>query len=281
MTSLKIGRSPQSDIVISEGSVSREHAEIIHRDDGNYDVVDLESSYGTYVKRNGEWERVSNTVVKPEEHLMLGSYRTTAANLIRKSGVTIKSLGSRQKTSEGASTIRKLAAILAADVVGYSRLMGENEQATLDALKQCRADIFDNAVERFRGRVFKVIGDGILCEFSSVVDAVRCALDIQTKMIGAKFTEVEIRLVFRMGINIGDVIVDGDDIYGDGVNIAARLESLSEAGGLCISGPVYDQIKNKLDLGYDDLGEKEVKNIREPVRVYKVYSTVSGRVIPS
>lgn len=281
MTSLKIGRSPQSDIVISEASVSREHAEITHRDDGNYDVIDKESSYGTYVKRGGEWERISKTVVKPEEHLMLGSYRTTAANLIRKSGVTIKSLGSRQKTSEGASTIRKLAAILAADVVGYSRLMGENEQATLDALKLCRTDIFDPAVERYRGRVFKVIGDGILSEFSSVVDAVRCALDIQTKMIGAKFTDAGIYLTFRMGINIGDVIVDGDDIYGDGVNIAARLESLSEAGGLCISGPVYDQIKNKLDLGYDDLGEKEVKNIREPVRVYKVFSTASGRVIPS
>ena len=281
MTLLKIGRSPQSDIVISEASVSRDHAEIAHRDDGNYDVTDKESSYGTYVKRDGDWERISKTVVKPEEHLMLGSYRTTAANLIRKSGVTIKSLGSRQKTAEGSSTIRKLAAILAADVVGYSRLMGDNEQATLDALKQCRSEIFDGAVDRFRGRVFKVIGDGILCEFNSVVDAVRCALDIQTKMIGAKFTEVEIMLTFRMGINIGDVIVDGDDIYGDGVNIAARLESLSEAGGLCISGPVYDQIKNKLDLGYDDLGEKEVKNIREPVRVYKVYSTASGRVIPS
>ena len=281
MTSLKIGRSPQSDIVISDASVSRKHAEITHRDDGSYDVTDKGSSYGTYVKRDGNWERISKTAVKPEEHLMLGSYRTTAANLMRKSGVTIKSLGSRQKTAEGSSTIRKLAAILAADVVGYSRLMGDNEQATLDALKQCRREIFDPAVERFRGRVFKVIGDGILCEFNSVVDGVRCALDIQTKMMGATFTEVEISLVFRIGINIGDVIVDGDDIYGDGVNIAARLESLSEAGGLCISGPVYDQIKNKLDLGYDDLGEKEVKNIREPVRVYKVYSTVSGRVIPS
>lgn len=281
MGALIIGRSPQSDIVISDASVSREHAEISRREDGTFDVVDKESSYGTYVKRDGSWERITETVVKAEEHLMLGSYRTTAANLMRKSGVTMKSLGSRQTTAEGSSTIRKLAAILAADVVGYSRLMGENEQSTLDALKQCRSDIFDPAVNRFRGRVFKVIGDGILSEFSSVVDAVRCALDIQTKMIGARFGMEDVRLIFRMGINIGDVIVDGDDIYGDGVNIAARLEALSEAGGLCISGPVYDQIKNKLDLGYDDLGEKEVKNIKEPVRVYKVFSTVSGRVIPS
>lgn len=281
MSSLLIGRSPQSDIVISDASVSREHATLSRRDDGAYDITDKGSSYGTYVKRDGEWQRIEEAVVKSEDPLMLGNFRTTASKLIMKSGVTMKSLGSRAKTGEGSSAIRRLAAILAADVVGYSRLMGEDEQGTLDALKQCRQDIFDPAVERFRGRIFKVIGDGILAEFASVVDGVRCALDIQTKMVGASFGDSGTRLVFRMGINIGDVIADGDDIYGDGVNIAARLESLSESGGLCISGPVYDQIKNKLDLGYDDLGEQEVKNIREPVRVYKVYSTVSGRVIPS
>lgn len=281
MTSFKVGRSPQSDIVISDASVSRSHAELVRREDSAYDLKDLGSSYGTYVKREGNWEKVEEAMVQPDEPLMLGNYRTTAANLVRKSGVTIKSGEGKVKTGEGSSAIRRLAAILAADVVGYSRLMGEDEQGTLDALKQCRQSIFDPAVDRYRGRVFKVIGDGILAEFASVVDGVRCALDIQTKMMGAAFGESKIRMIFRMGINIGDVIADGEDIYGDGVNIAARLESLSEAGGLCISGPVYDQIKNKLDLGYEDLGEQEVKNIREPVRVYKVFSTVSGRVIPS
>jgi class 3 adenylate cyclase len=177
--------------------------------------------------------------------------------------------------------VRRLAAILAADVVGYSRMMGEDEGGTLAALKACRRELFDPLVQRFRGRIFKVIGDGILAEFPSVVDAVRCAVEIQASMLSRSFGPSNKAITFRMGINIGDVIADGDDLYGDGVNIAARLETLSQPGGLCISGPVFDQIKNKLQLDYEDLGEQTVKNIAEPLRVYRIQSSESGRKLPS
>jgi adenylate cyclase len=160
-------------------------------------------------------------------------------------------------------------------------MMGEDEGGTLGALKACRRELFDPMVQRMRGRIFKVIGDGILAEFPSVVDAVRCAVDIQGAMLNRTFGPAEKGITFRMGINIGDVIADGEDLYGDGVNIAARLETLSQPGGLSISGPVFDQIKNKLQLDYEDLGEQTVKNIAEPLRVYRIQSSESGRKIPS
>jgi class 3 adenylate cyclase len=202
---------------------------------------------------------------------MLGKHRTTATQMLKQRGFKPADPPSREPA------IRRLAAILAADVVGYSRMMGEDEQGTLSALKACRRDLFDPMVQRFRGRIFKVIGDGILAEFPSVVDAVRCAVDIQASMVGQGFGPGAKGIVFRMGINIGDVIADGEDLYGDGVNIAARLETLSLPGGLCISGPVFDQIKNKLQLDYEDMGEQTVKNIAEPLRVYRIQSSESGR----
>ena len=170
---------------------------------------------------------------------------------------------------------------MAADVVGYSRMMGEDEEGTLQALKACRRELFDPLVERFRGRIFKVIGDGIMAEFQSVVDAVRCAVEIQGGMVQRGFGPRQKRMMFRIGINLGDVIATGGDLYGDGVNIAARLESIAPHGGICISGPVFDQIKNKLQLDYEDLGEQTVKNIAEPLRVYRIQSSESGRKLPS
>lgn len=277
----KVGRGTKSDIVLSDTSVSRNHAELHTREDGRFDVVDNGSTFGTFVKREGDWERVDRATLDPGDELRLGNLETTPRTLLEALGDTTRAETSPHQT-DMSSGHRKLAAILAADVVGYSKLMGQDEGGTLSALKACRRELFDPAVERHRGRIFKVIGDGILAEYSSVVDAVRCALEIQTGMMRKRFGKGEGKaLKFRMGINLGDVIADGDDIYGDGVNIAARLESIAEPGGLCVSGPVYDQIKNKLYLGYDDLGQRQVKNIDEPIRVYKVYSTASGRVIPS
>lgn len=281
MSVYKVGRGTKSDIVLSDTSVSRNHAELEPRDDGQVGIRDLGSTFGTFIKRNGEWSRIDDVTVGAEDPVRFGNLETTPRLLMEALGDTTQVSPSPQST-DMSSGIRKLAAILAADVVGYSKLMGQDEAGTLAALKHCRRELFDPSVARHRGRIFKVIGDGILAEFSSVVDAVRCAMDIQTAMLRKRFGKGDGKaLQFRMGINLGDVIADGDDIYGDGVNIAARLESIAEPGGICISGPVYDQIKNKLYLGYDDLGERTVKNIAEPIRVYKVYSTASGRVIPS
>jgi adenylate cyclase len=159
---------------------------------------------------------------------------------------------------------RRLAAILAADVVGYSKLMTENEEATLSQLKAHRAVVFDPRIADHNGRIIKLIGDGTLVEFASVVDAVTCAVAIQSAMAEA---DSPIRL--RIGINLGDVIVDGDDIYGDGVNIAARLEALAESGGICISSIVHESLGNRVDAAFTDAGEHEVKNITRPIRVFR------------
>jgi TolB-like protein/class 3 adenylate cyclase len=164
---------------------------------------------------------------------------------------------------------RKLTAILSADVEGYGRLMGEDEESTVRTLTTYR-EIMSGLIQQYRGRVVDYPGDNILAEFTSVVDAVQCGVEIQQvlKARNAALPESR-RMEFRIGVNLGDVIEEGERIYGDGVNIAARLEAMAEGGGVCISGSAYDQIKNKLALGYEYLGEKEVKNIAEPVRVYK------------
>jgi adenylate cyclase len=168
------------------------------------------------------------------------------------------------------SVVRRLAAILAVDVVGYSRLMGQDEAGTLAALKSIRNDLVDPKTAQYGGRVIKLMGDGALIEFLSAVDAVAFAVEVQSvlrdRMPGADGKQIE----FRIGINIGDVIVDGDDLYGDGVNIAARLEGTASPGGICLSQNVYEQVKDKLDLTFENLGARKMKNIAEPVTVYRV-----------
>src|SRR6476661_1523025 len=160
---------------------------------------------------------------------------------------------------------RRLTAILAADVVGYSRLMGNDEAGTLAQLKEIRRAVVDAKIAEHRGRIVKLTGDGVLAEFPSVVNAVSCATEIQTAM-RARTSERAIQ--FRIGVNLGDVIAEGDDIYGDGVNVAARLEALAEPGGICVSRVVRDQIRDKLLYPLEDLGEQIVKNIARPVRVH-------------
>ena len=168
---------------------------------------------------------------------------------------------------------RRLAAILAADAVGYSRLIRADEEGTLAAFRKLRADLIDPKIAEHHGRIFKLMGDGLLAEFASVVDAVRAAVETQRSV-----TEYNLdlpddkRIVFRVGINLGDVIVDGDDIQGDGVNVAARLESLADPGGVCISGAVYDQVRDRLEFPFEDMGERQVKNIDRPLRVWRLAS---------
>jgi adenylate cyclase len=165
-------------------------------------------------------------------------------------------------------TTRKLAAILAADVVGYSRMMGADEAGTLAALKRHRETVFDPAVAEHNGRIVKLIGDGALVEFGSVVDAVNCALSVQQKA-AKRETTAEPNITLRIGINLGDVIIEGDDIYGDGVNIAARLEPLAAPGGVCIASIVNESVGSRVNITFQDGGEVNVKNIDRPIRVWK------------
>jgi len=172
----------------------------------------------------------------------------------------------------GTPVKRKLAAILAADAVGYSRLMAQDEEATVRVLSAHRA-VIDGIIEFHSGRIVGTAGDSVLAEFASPVEALRCAVEIQAALKTRNESLAEAsRLQFRIGINLGDVMVKGDDLLGDGVNVAARLEGIAEPGGICISSSVYDQIAGKLDLGFDEMGEKSLKNIERPVRVYRVHA---------
>ena len=162
---------------------------------------------------------------------------------------------------------RRLAAIMAADVVGYSRLMGEDEEGTLAALKAIRRELAEPKIAENRGRIVKTTGDGLLVEFPSVVDAVRCAVEVQREMALRNTAVPQARRIeYRVGINLGDVIIDEHDIYGDGVNVAARLEALAEPGGICVSARVQEDAAGKLDLAFRDLGEQRLHNIARPVR---------------
>jgi class 3 adenylate cyclase len=169
------------------------------------------------------------------------------------------------------ASTRRLAAILAADVAGYSRLMGADEEGTLERLKAHRRQLIDPKIAEHHGRIVKTTGDGLLVEFQSIVDAVRCAVEVQRGIAqrNAALPEDK-RIEFRIGINLGDIILDEGDIFGDGVNVAARLEALAEPGGICVSRVVRDQVRDKLDAVFEDMGEQQVKNIARPVRAYRV-----------
>ena len=170
-----------------------------------------------------------------------------------------------------------MAAILAADVAGYSRLMGEDEEGTLAALNATRRELGDPKIKEHRGRIVKTTGDGLLIEFMSIVDAVRCAVEMQQAMAARNADVPQARqIAFRMGINLGDVIIEEGDIFGDGVNVAARLEALAEPGGICVSRVVRDQVRDKLDVAFEDLGEQSLKNIARPVHVYRVRPQAVG-----
>ena len=176
---------------------------------------------------------------------------------------------------------RKLSAILSADVKGYSRLMGEDEVGTVRTLKEYR-ELMSKLIKEYRGRVVDSPGDNVLAEFASVVDALECSIEIQ-KVLKSKNAALpdNRKMEYRIGVNLGDVIEDEDRVYGDGVNIAARIEGLAEAGGICISGSGFEQVRNKLPLGYEYLGEHTVKNIVQPIKVYRVLieAESAGRVI--
>lgn len=166
---------------------------------------------------------------------------------------------------------RKLAAILAADVAGYSRLMGVDEEATINSLTGHRRELIDPCISKHRGRIVKTAGDGLLVEFASVVDSVRCSIEVQAGMAERNLDVSEgRRLEFRIGINVGDIVEKDGDIFGDGVNIAGRLEGIAEPGGICVSGRVQEDVAGKIDLAFEDAGEHALKNIARPVRVFRL-----------
>jgi adenylate cyclase len=167
----------------------------------------------------------------------------------------------------GGRVERRLAAVLAADVAGYSRLMGADEVGVLAALKECRREVVDPAIAEHKGRIVKTTGDGMLVEFASAVDAVTCAMTVQREM-AARNDQAPLKIAFRVGINIGDIIIDDDDIFGDGVNVAARVENECEPGGVCLSGAAFEQVRGKTSFAFDDLGERSLKNIDRPIRLY-------------
>jgi class 3 adenylate cyclase len=179
---------------------------------------------------------------------------------------------SREEALSGERVERRLAAILAADVVAYSRLMGQDEAGTLARLRTHRRELINPEITEHKGRIVKTTGDGILIEFPSVVEAVACAVAVQRGMVDRNAgTPEKQQIVFRVGINLGDIIIAEDnDIHGDGVNVAARLEGIAEPGGICVAAIVHDQVRDKLDLVFDDMGDQAVKNIARPVRVYRV-----------
>jgi adenylate cyclase len=166
---------------------------------------------------------------------------------------------------------RRLAAIFAADVAAYSRLIGADEGGTLERLKALRRELLDPKIAQHRGRLVKTTGDGLLVEFGSLVDALRCAVEVQREMAGRNAGVLsDSRIELRIGINMGDIVVEDGDIFGDGVNVAARLEALAEPGGICVAARVQEDAAGKLDLVFDDIGEQQLKNIARPVRVYRV-----------
>src|SRR5204862_7432187 len=192
-------------------------------------------------------------------------------------GFWVNLVGKAQPWSSMSQT-RRLAAILAADVAGYSRLMGAEKEGTLERLKALRRELLDPKIAEHKGRIVKTTGDGMLIEFPSVVDAVRCAVAVQQAMPKRNTgVAADNRIELRIGINLGDVIAEGDDLYGDGVNIAARIEALADAGGVFVSNTVHDHVGDRLPFLFEDLGEQQVKNIARPVRVYRVRDTAASR----
>jgi len=182
----------------------------------------------------------------------------------------VKSVLRRGGSERETGLARRIAAIFAADVAGYSRRVGDDEEGTLARLRALRRDLVDPEIGAHHGRIVNTTGDGLLVEFASVVDAVRCAVGVQRGMAAAAAGPPERRIEFRVGINVGDVLADGDDILGDSVNIAARLEGIAEPGGICLSAAAYEQVRGKIEVTVADMGEQDLKNIARPLRTYRV-----------
>jgi class 3 adenylate cyclase len=218
--------------------------------------------HGTDLLLPKSWQSLSPTSASR------GGFDSATASVLSRQGFGRDLRVNRKKQER---TNRRSAAILVADVVGYSRVMSANEEGTRVALEAVWGEVTNPKIETHRGRLIKTMGDGLLVEFTSVLDAVRCASDIQREMRRRNALKpAEDSIAFRIGINVGDIIIDEDGIFGDVVNVAARLEALAEPGGICVSRVVRDQVHDKLDLAFEDLGEQRVKNVARPIQVFRI-----------
>jgi class 3 adenylate cyclase len=264
-----VGRGPKSDAVLQHSSISRRHAEIRIEPDGKLRVTDLDSSYGTFVHRGGTWRRIEDEVVGADEPVMFGKHQTTLARVLEVVLRDGKATTTGPWTAAEKST-RRQAAILVADVVGYSRMMAENADATLRAIRDCRRNVVDPTVLHHRGRIFKELGDAILSEFRLPADALRCANAIQCAVAGQTFGRAPRALEFRVGIHFGEAIAEDGDLFGDAVNIAERLQQVAAPGRIAISALVQMDAANRYRFEAIDLGEKSLKNIPYAVHVYEI-----------
>jgi class 3 adenylate cyclase len=245
-------------------------------DDGRCRLRDCGSTYGTFVLRNGHWEKIREAVVDHDDFLRFGNWQASTKQL-----VTLLRINEADQQAQAKQTSlnrrrpeRRLTAILFADVVGYVRLMEDDESGTLAALKSHFDELINPKISECHGVVVKSIGDGVMAEFGSVIDAVQCADEIQKNMAERNGrVPNNRRMLFRIGINLGDVVIDAGDIYGQGVNIASRLEGFAEPGGICVTATVYDQVKHHCDLHFDDLGGRSIKNLPQPVHIYASQGT--------
>ncbi len=266
-----IGRGPGSDIPIHEIAVSRNHAELVFLDDGRCRLRDCGSTYGTFVLRNRHWKKIQEAVVDHDDVLRFGNWQSSTKQLVMLLRINEADRQAQAKKTSFSRRRpeRRLTAILFADVVGFVRLMEEDETDTLAALKSHFDELINPKISEYHGVVVKSIGDSVMAEFGSVIDAVQCADEIQKDMAERNSRVAgKRRMLFRIGINLGDVIIDAGDIYGGGVNIASRLEGLAKPGGICVTATVYEQVKHHCDLRFDDLGGQSVKNLLEPIHVY-------------
>jgi len=267
--SYRIGRRRDADIIVSDRSVSRSHADLVVDGEGGYFLTDCGSRLGTFVLRDGGWEPVRQVFVGPDEPILLGDFETTVRTLL--DGVEASS-GLRSTTARllpGAK--RRVAAVLAADVVGYSRMMAQDEAGTLARFRAAMAEAIQPAIDREGGRVFKTIGDGFLVDFPEAAAALRAAVEMQRALAQRNAAQPRSRrLRLRVGINVGSVIADADDLFGDGVNLAARLEGIAEPGCIAISEAVHDETVDAVELNFVDWGAQPLKNLPAPVRVFHV-----------
>ncbi len=267
--SYRVGRRGDADIVVSDSSVSRSHADLVVDGEGGYFLTDCGSRLGTFVLRDGAWEPVRQAFVGPDEPVLLGDFETTVRMLL--DGVEANS-GVRSNTAKllpGA--MRRMSAVLAADVVDYSRMMAQDEAGTLARFRAAMADAIQPAIDREGGRVFKTIGDGFLVDFPVAAAALRAAVEMQRALAQRNAAQPRLnRLRLRIGISFGSVIADADDLFGDGVNLAARLEGIAEPGCIAISEAVHEETVRAVDLNYVDWGPRPLKNLPAPVRVFHV-----------
>ncbi len=262
-----IGRSPESDAVLSHALVSRRHAKLVTDARGGLYLADLGSRHGTFVHRGGDWQRLSDDFVGADEPVRFGLHQTTPAQLLEQ----IRRRPGEETTTAASLKTRdshRQAVVLVADLVGYSRMMSHDPEGTLDALKACRRDALDPAILHHRGRIFGAAGDSVCAEFRLVDDALRAAGATLLAVRDRRFGKAKKTMAFRIGVHAGEVMVEGDTLYGSAVNIAARLQALAQPGRICVSALVKDKMR-KTALSFTDLGEKELRNIPYAIQVYE------------